>query len=512
MKTFSLPWRSAFAAAWLAGAILASGATILTESFDYPAGDIFNGKSGGTGFDGGWIESDSSSPQDLDTILNESLQFGSLAVSGNALRSVAPNSFSSSSFRATAGSIAGTSGRVLWCSFLIRKTSEGTSSPNNYCGLALYPTDANAVALYIGDTGETDFYSLGIAGSPNGQVASNSPSVVSASATFLVAKITFRDGPDTVELFVNPDPMQPAPTQAAATKSDLDLADISGLGILAGQDATWNVDEIRIGDTFADVAPPAPGHVVNISTRLRVDTGENVLIGGFIIQGHDKKVIVRAIGPSLRGQNVPDALADPVLQLFDSSKQLLAQNDNWRSSQESEIIATGVPPTSDLESAIVTTLPAGNYTAVVSGQNSGTGVGLVEAFDLSPATDSQLANISTRGLVQGGDNVMIGGLIVQGATTKRIIARGIGPSLRNSGVANALADPLLEIHDANGALLAQNDNWRTAQQQEIIATGVAPSDDLESAIVIPLQPGRYTAVLRGSDGGTGVGLVEVYGL
>jgi len=236
-----------------------------------------------------------------------------------------------------------------------------------------------------------------------------------------------------------------------------------------------------------------------------------VLIGGFIITGTQlKKLIVRAIGPSL-SSDFSTALTDPVLELHDSSGALIQSNDNWRSDQEAEIIATGIPPSNDLESAIVATLPANgsNYTAIVRGVNNGTGIGVVEAYDLDRTVDARLANISTRAFVQTGDNVLIGGLIVLGQTPLRVIVRAIGPSLPGSG---ALADPTLELRDINGGLVASNDNWRSDQEAEIIATTIPPTNDLESAIVRDLAPGNYTAIVRGVNGLTGIALVEAYGL
>ena len=254
---------------------------------------------------------------------------------------------------------------------------------------------------------------------------------------------------------------------------------------------------------------PPPTTLANISTRLRVETGDNVLIGGFIVTGtQPKKVIVRAIGPSLP---LAGALADPVLELRDSSGSLIFSNDNWRSDQEAEIIATTIPPSNDLESAIVATLPANNsnYTAIVRGVNNGTGIGVVEAYDLDRTVNSKLANISTRGLVQTGDNVLIGGMIVLGQDPLKVIVRAIGPSLPLPGT---LGDPTLELHDVNGALIASNDNWRSDQEAEIIATTIPPTNDLESAIVRDLAPGNYTAIVRGVNNTTGVALVEAYGL
>jgi hypothetical protein len=242
-----------------------------------------------------------------------------------------------------------------------------------------------------------------------------------------------------------------------------------------------------------------------------VETADNVLIGGFIITGtQPKRVIVRAIGPSLSSL-FTGVLADPILELRDSSGALIRSNDNWRTDQEAEIIATTIPPSNDLESAIVAILPANNsaYTAIVRGVNDGTGIGVVEVYDLDRTVNSKLANISTRGLVQTGDNVMIGGLIVLGQNPVRVIVRAIGPSLPVPG---ALADPTLELRDGNGALLASNDNWRSDQEAEIIATTIPPSNDLESAIVRNLAPGNYTAIVRGAGDTTGVAAVEAYNL
>jgi hypothetical protein len=256
---------------------------------------------------------------------------------------------------------------------------------------------------------------------------------------------------------------------------------------------------------------PTPSTLGNISTRLQVETGDNVLIGGFIITGaQPKNVIVRAIGPSL-SSFFPGVLADPVLELHGQGKFATITNDNWRSDQEAEIIATTIPPSNDLESAIVAPLPANNsaYTAIVRGVNNGTGIGVVEAYDLDQTVDSKLANISTRGFVQTGDNVLIGGFIVVGQDPLSVIVRAIGPSLPVSG---ALGDPTLSLYDSNGVLIAFNDNWRTDQEAEIVATGIPPLNDLESAIVRDFTPGSYTAIVRGVNSTTGIAVVEAYGL
>ena len=263
----------------------------------------------------------------------------------------------------------------------------------------------------------------------------------------------------------------------------------------------------------------APIGSVNISTRLAVGTADNVLIGGFIVTGNaPKKVLIRAIGPSINsgGKPLAGALQDTTLELYQGAT-LLGSNDDWRSNQEQEIKDTGVPPSDDRESAIVATLaPNTGYTAVIRGKNDATGIALGEIYDLGTASldtssTSHLANISTRGTVLTADNVMIGGFIISGASTK-VLARAIGPSLSASGVSGALQDTILELHDSSGSLVASNDDWRTTQEQAIKDTTVPPSDDRESAIVATLQPCAYTAVVKGKNDSTGVALVEIYNM
>ena len=271
----------------------------------------------------------------------------------------------------------------------------------------------------------------------------------------------------------------------------------------------------------------------NISTREFVQTGDNVMIGGFIVQGSEpKRVIIRAIGPELGAPpyNVPNALANPTLELHNSTGALIASNDNWHdtiiggiitSDQRGDIRNSGYAPGDGRESAIIAELPAGNYTAIVRGVNNSTGVALVDVYDLTPDSNSILANISTRSFVQTGDNVMIGGFIVQGTEPKRVILRAIGPELTQYGVPDAMVNPTLELYDANGALIASNDNWRTTiiggvitsdQRSDIRNSGYAPGDERESAIIAYLPPGNYTAIVRGVNNTTGVALVEVYDL
>jgi N-acetylneuraminic acid mutarotase len=274
---------------------------------------------------------------------------------------------------------------------------------------------------------------------------------------------------------------------------------LPGGGSQQGFGAT-NVNEVFVVSTTATFA--------NISTRLKVETGDNALIGGFIVTGAgSKRILVRAVGPSLP---VSGTLANPRLELYDGAGQLMVANDNWQDApNEQEIIDSAIPPSHPLEAAILTTVATGNYTAIVRGENDSTGVALVEAYDLEAGSDSKLANISTRGLVQTEDNVLIGGIILDGQEPRRVILRAIGPSL---AVPGALGDPTLELRDGNGGLLAANDNWRSSQEAEIIATTIPPSHDLESAVVRTLPPANYTAIVRGQNAATGVALVEAYAL
>ena len=269
----------------------------------------------------------------------------------------------------------------------------------------------------------------------------------------------------------------------------------------------------------------------NISTRAFVQTGDNVVIGGFIVQGAGpKKVVIRAIGPELIQHGVPNALANPTLELHDRTGALIASNNNWATTiiggiitmnQVAAIRASGYAPSDLRESAMIVNLPPGSYTAIVRGVDNTTGVALVEVYDLSPTPNSILENISTRSFVQTGDNVMIGGVIVQGTQSRRVIVRAIGPELTQYGVPNPLADPTLELHDSTGALIASNDNWQhtiiggiiTSDQVAAIRTsGHAPTDPRESAIIATLPPGNYTAIAGGVNNTTGVGLVEIYDL
>lgn len=262
---------------------------------------------------------------------------------------------------------------------------------------------------------------------------------------------------------------------------------------------------------------PSPTRALNISTRMRVETGNNVLIGGFIITGNaPKNVAVRGIGPSLIPFGIADALTDPTLELHDSAGALLFNNDDWQdnSSQAAQLTALGLAPQNTKESGIVATLQPAAYTAILAGKNNGTGVGLVEIYDTNSGVDSQLANISTRGFVLTGNNVMIGGFILGGSTNPSVVVRGIGPSLAQFGLNPVLDDPTLELRDGNGALLIANDNWQddSVAAAQLIANGLAPQNLFESGIFTSLPPAAFTAILAGKNGGTGIGLIEIYNL
>ena len=257
-----------------------------------------------------------------------------------------------------------------------------------------------------------------------------------------------------------------------------------------------------------------PAQALNISGRARVETGQGVVISGFIVTGTTpKRVGVRGLGPSLANFGVLGPLADPIIHLNRGDGSLVMVNDNWKNTQQAEITAAGLAPSDDREAALIATLPAGNYTAIVSGKNGGTGVTLAEVYDLDQAADSRLANISTRATVGTGSDVLIGGFITGskiGAT--RVAIRALGPSLQQFGIANPLPDPRLELRDANGALLASNDNWQSDAGQAALITGygLAPPNSVDSAIAISLAPGRYTAIVTGKNNQTGIGLIEIY--
>jgi hypothetical protein len=261
--------------------------------------------------------------------------------------------------------------------------------------------------------------------------------------------------------------------------------------------------------------------VGNVSTRLPVGTGDNVLIEGFIVQGppgSTKKIMVRAIGPSLIPFGITDALANPTLEIKNGNNVTVARNNDWKNTQIgglvtnnqfSEINGIGLAPVDDLESAIIANLAPGSYTAVVAGVGNSVGTGVVDAYDMSRASPARLANVATRGLIQSGDKLMIAGFIIQNGPVRTVI-RAIGPSLTEFGITNALPDTTLQLRNQNGTIVRENDDWMTAQKQELESVGLQPSHNLEAALIATLPPGQYTAQVRGKGQATGIGVVQVY--
>ncbi|MFN2509099.1 MAG: DVUA0089 family protein, partial [Chthoniobacterales bacterium] len=309
----------------------------------------------------------------------------------------------------------------------------------------------------------------------------------------------------------------------------LNHPDDVGQNVVALMNSTVsNLDSLRPDDiagarSLYDDGPnylstfPAP-NLVNLSTRAFVGTGANVLIGGFIIQGSQPAtVILRAIGHSLAARGISNPLTDPMIELYDSGGRLLAENDDWVSSTDAETIASyRLDPSNSRESALVRTLNPGTYTAIVSAFDNGdgdlTGVGLVELYDLH-TTLGRAGNISARGQVLTENNILIGGFIVGGNKNKEVVVRGRGPSLADEGVANTLSDPVFDLVNASGNVIGSNDDWENdPNADKVRSVGLGPPRRVEAALYANLNPGAYTAVMRGFNRTTGVGLIEIYDL
>jgi hypothetical protein len=277
-------------------------------------------------------------------------------------------------------------------------------------------------------------------------------------------------------------------------------------------DTAYNSIPVHLESTkFPTVGPQS----LNLSTRGVVSIGDNVLIGGFIVSGTEPKTIVlRALGPSLSGFGLSHTLRDPLLRVYNSSRTIIATNDNWQSDpHNADIQKNGLAPPNLLESATLQTLAPGTYTVIVTGKDPAPGTGLVELYDLSPRSNSKLVNMSTRGLAGTVDDVLISGFIVGDVGSATVIVRALGPSLTSSGVSGALNDPTLTIYDSTGSAIATNDNWQDdASAVDVQRNGLAPPNPSESALVLRLPAGAYTAVVRGANGSTGVALAEVYTL
>jgi len=265
----------------------------------------------------------------------------------------------------------------------------------------------------------------------------------------------------------------------------------------------------------SEVSYTVPGKILsflgNVSSRAFVQAGDFAMIGGFILLADaPKRVALRAIGPSLSNAGVGQVLPDPTLDLLDSSGAVIASNDDWRTGGV-DLAGLGLAPTDDRESALIATLPAGAYSAVVRGKDDAVGVALVELYDLD-LNNGGIANISTRAQVEMGEDVLIGGFILVGTDPSQVIVRAIGPSLASAGVLDPLLGPVLELHDADGSLIFTNDNWRSDQESQVIDSTLPPADDREAAIVATLPPGAYSAIVMGVNGSSGVALFEVYAL
>jgi Arylsulfotransferase (ASST) len=269
---------------------------------------------------------------------------------------------------------------------------------------------------------------------------------------------------------------------------------------------------IHLENTKFPTVGPQP---LNLSTRGVASEGDNVLIGGFIVTGTEpKSIVLRALGPSLSGFGLSGVLRDPVLRLYNSSRTLIASNDNWQSDPNHFIAeSNGLAPPNLLESATVQTLAPGAYTVIVRGKDPNPGIGLVELYDLSPLSNSKLRNMSTRGSVGTGDDVLISGFIVGDVANATVIVRALGRSLASHGVSGVLSDPTLEIYNSTGSVIASNDNWLdNVNWIDVRKNALSPTDERESALVLHLPAGAYTAVVRGANGATGRALVEVYNL
>jgi len=290
---------------------------------------------------------------------------------------------------------------------------------------------------------------------------------------------------------------------------------VSNLDTLAQDDINGVTAIYGTGPAYNSI-PDAPV-LMDLSTRGMTYTGNNVLIGGFIVQGSQPvQLVVRCLAFSLASYGISNALGDSAIYLYDANNNLIASNDDWFTSSDAETISSyHRDPPNSIESALLVTLNPGNYTAIVksysdSQQAATAGVALIEVYDLRKSA-SRLGNVSTRGQVGTGDNILIGGIIVGGSTPKPVVVRALGPTLTQFGVTGVLADPYLELRDGNGNLVEANNDWQQSPEAAIIsADGKAPSNTKESAMARTLSPGNYTALVRGVGGTTGTALVEVY--
>ncbi|HEX4630946.1 MAG TPA: Calx-beta domain-containing protein, partial [Chthoniobacterales bacterium] len=392
-------------------------------------------------------------------------------------------------------------------------------------------------------TAPSDFTAIGSAGlifqpadtTKQFTVLVNGDTTVEPDETFSVhlsnalnATISDADGTGTIvndDVTPSPTPTATATATASATATSTPTATATSTPTAtATATATASATATATPTATASSTPTATAtatptaaapQTLNIATRLKVDIGEKAMIAGFIISGNtNKPIALRGIGPSLAAFNLTGLLQDPILELRDANSSIFT-NDNWKDMQRSQIEGTVYQPSDDRESVILISLAPATYTAILTGKGGTTGIGLVEVYDNNPGVDAELSNISTRGFVDGQDNVMIGGFILgNSSTTGRIAIRGIGPSLAQFGLNPVLADPTLELHDANGATLITNDDWLDDPTSAALLTanGLALSNNKESGIFTSLPTGTFTAILAGKNGGIGIGLVEIYNL
>ena len=274
--------------------------------------------------------------------------------------------------------------------------------------------------------------------------------------------------------------------------------------------ATQYIGPMASASPTPSPTPTAPAQLQNISSRLLIQTGNNVGIAGFVIGGPEaKKLLIRGLGPTLTQFNVTGVMPNPMLKLYDGNGSLITTNDDWKSTQEAAIAATQLAPQNDVEAAILATLQPGAYTVIQSDASAATEVGLLEIYDLNPLASSRLLNLSTRGLVQIGAQALIAGCSVA-ADSNDVLVRALGPSLSTLGVDNALADPVVTLYDSNANVIATNDNWKDSQRSAVESTGLQPPNDLDAAILARLSRGNYTAIVTGKNGSVGIGLVEIY--
>jgi alpha-tubulin suppressor-like RCC1 family protein len=425
---------------------------------------------------------------------------------GSATLSVSPPSSGSSDFSATHDCATVAAGGNCAVSIVFTPKSIGTResviSLASNAGSATISVEGTGVASGVsGTTFQTITF-----GSLSDRTLGDPPFTLSASATSNLAIVFSSLTPSTC-------------TVSGATVT---LVAAGTCTIAADQpgDSTYAAAP-QVRRSFQIAASTAnPTRLYNISTRGQVLTGGDVMIAGFIIGGTaPKTVVVNVAGPNLANYGITNALANPTLRLVRSSDNAtLGTNDDWQAQTHpadvAAIQASGFQPNHPLEPAIIATLPPGAYTAIVEGVGSTTGVALVGVFEVD-RPETPLINISTRGKVLTGNDVMIAGFIIQGAAAKTVVINVAGPNLANYGITNPLANPKLRVvRSSDNATIATNDDWQAqaspADVAAIQATGFQPNHPLEPAVILTLPPGAYTAIVEGVNAGIGVALVGVF--